>query len=54
MADFSLEEIIIVYFQIGFNTPQLAAPIWKLEIAGREAKKFAKIPPQLAVGIANF
>ena len=36
------------YFKIGFNTPQLAAPILKLEIAGRESKKFARIPPQLA------
>ena len=40
----------LVYSQIGFNTLQLAAPIWELEIAGREAKKFAKYPISLLWG----
>ena len=39
-----------LYFKIGFNTPQLAAPILKLEIAGREVKKFARIPLSLLWG----
>ncbi len=44
-----------VYFQIGFNTPQLAVPIWKLEIVGfAKRKKIRGNTPSACCGDSEF
>jgi hypothetical protein len=50
LLNFLFSLTISFYSQIGRNTLQLATPIWKLEIAGREAKKFAEYPLGLLWG----